>query len=311
MNKLVIAAYPLLALIAGCAGTEEQDGIDDNFLSDGKSDAFGISETSPEAVAVLGMLRTATLPDLDNTAMLSSTAAKSIIRHRQGGDRKDGTADDDPIDTLTELDAIPYVGPMAFRLLLDHARATGAVPSADPYDPEFCKGDWALTMAQIRATIPAGAQAVHITTQSGGFRARNRVCVTPDNCPEWVPGSVQDMFTHDGTTAAPLMIPATGFDGQLYVTLDAAGIPAVIVGAELAGASPKWLTMECATETMPTDEDAPLTLNKCSMFFDDKLLFGLTGTTQGEVVIGTKCARTMFTFSDGYKQRQIVSFARY
>jgi hypothetical protein len=310
MNKLVIAAYPLVALIAGCAGTEEQDGIDDNFLNDGKSDAFGISETSPEAVAVLGMLRTATLLDLDNTAMLSSTAAKSIIRHRQGGDRKDDTADDDPIDTLAELDEIPYVGPMAFRLLLDHARAIGAVPPSNPFDPEFCKGDWALTMAQIRATL-AGEQAVHITTQSGGFRARNRVCVTPDNCPEWVSGSIPGMFTHDGTTAASLVIPAEGFEGQLYVTLDAAGIPAVIVGAELAGEDPKWLTMECATETKPADEQAPLTLNKCSMFFDDKPLFGMTGTAQGEVVIGTKCARTTFTFSDGYKQRQIVSFARY
>jgi len=309
VNKLVIAAYPLFALTAGCLATEEEDGIDDNFISGGKSDAFGISETSPEAVAVLGMLRTASLEDLDNAALLSSNTAKSIIRHRQGGDRKDGTADDDSIDTLTELDSIPYVGPMAFRLLLDHARTAGAVPTNDAFDADFCKGDWALTTAQIRETLQ-GDDAIIITTQSAGFRARNRVCVTPDNCPAWVAGSVPDMFTLDGTTAAPLTIPATGVGAQLYVSMPAANVPTIIVGAELTGQAYKWLTMECAAPEKAADENAPLTLNSCNMFLDDKPLYGM-GTGKGEVSIGSKCARTMFTFGDGYKQRQIVSFARY
>lgn len=117
--------FTALSMSAGCvAGDEESDGIDDSFLGEGKADAFGVREGSTDALAVLAMLRTASVEELDDGAELASHAAKAIVRHRQGPDRTDGTEDDDRIESLTELDAIPYVGPIAFRLLLDYARAT-------------------------------------------------------------------------------------------------------------------------------------------------------------------------------------------
>src|SRR4029079_14800084 len=115
----------------------------------GKADAFGVAEGSPDAIGVLSIVNNATEEQLHNDALLSANTVKAIIHHRQGGDRMDFTEDDDLIQTLSELDGIPYVGPMAFKLLLDEARAKGAVPSPDPFSDKFCGLDYAITPGQL------------------------------------------------------------------------------------------------------------------------------------------------------------------
>src|SRR6185503_11527836 len=210
-HPLFAFASTLVLGLVGCVADEAEDGINDSFIGNGKSDAFGVAEDSPDAIGVLSVLQIASLEELDNQVGLSSNTAKAIIHHRQGGDRKDRTADDDLIDSLTELDAIPYVGPMAFRLLLDHARAEGAVPSSDPFDPNFCGWDYAMTNGVHRYFLPEGTPAALVPTTLGGIRVRTRVCVTPDNCPAWVPGSVPDMFVLEGEqTPTQVKIPAMG-----------------------------------------------------------------------------------------------------
>ncbi|HTL36042.1 MAG TPA: hypothetical protein VL326_23085 [Kofleriaceae bacterium] len=93
------------------------DGRDDSFLAGGKTDS-GISEGSPEAVGVLAVVNGLSEDQLRDDVGLSDSAATNIAAH---------TA---KFTTLAELDAVPYVGAVAFRNLLEYARANGYVDSA-------------------------------------------------------------------------------------------------------------------------------------------------------------------------------------
>lgn len=117
---IALAMAPL-----ACAGDDPLDDENAGF-PDGKSDG-GIDEGSPEALAVLALVndRAVGLAELDDEAGLNATAARNIIAHRDGGDRAAATADDDPFDSLAELDAVSFVGPIALAALLDYAKAKG------------------------------------------------------------------------------------------------------------------------------------------------------------------------------------------
>jgi hypothetical protein len=120
----IAAAYTL----AGCtlAGLDEaaSDGRDDGFDVAGGGKADG-GLTAGQVAAVLALVNRASLAELDDEAGLDRRAAAGIVAHRDGADRIAGTADDDPFDDLAELDAVPWVGPVALARLLDHAEATG------------------------------------------------------------------------------------------------------------------------------------------------------------------------------------------
>jgi hypothetical protein len=133
-NKVLLAL--LLTTISACEATSEpEDGLDDSFLGpDGKADAFGVVEGSPDALGVLRLVNEASQSLLDDDVGLTSRVARNITRHRAGADEVDGTSDDDRFDTLTELDAVPRVGPAAFDRLLAYARASGYVPETPPDD---------------------------------------------------------------------------------------------------------------------------------------------------------------------------------
>ena len=115
-----------LAVAGGCAALDEGpgDGRDDTFLT-GKAD--GLAITSAETAAVLEVVNTASEEELDLDAALDARAARNIARHRDGADGLPGTGDDDRFDDLAELDAIPYVGPVALERLVAYARALGLV----------------------------------------------------------------------------------------------------------------------------------------------------------------------------------------
>lgn len=114
----------LLCSVAACM-SNAGDERDDQFVSDGKTDG-ATSEGSPEALGVLAVVNTLSTDTLDGEVGLDSRAAKNITSHRDGA--TGSSSDDDPFDTLAELDAVPYVGPVAFGKLLDYARAHGFVP---------------------------------------------------------------------------------------------------------------------------------------------------------------------------------------
>lgn len=103
------------------------DGRDDDFLADGKTDS-GIAEGSREAIGVLRVANTTSLAVLRNDVGLAHEAASNIVAYRSGDDEMVGTSDDMRLTTLAELDAIPFIGPIAFAQLLDYARAHDLIP---------------------------------------------------------------------------------------------------------------------------------------------------------------------------------------
>jgi len=114
-----------ITLALACAGDDPLDDENAGF-PDGKSDG-GIDEGSPEALAVLALCNDTSVDvdELDSDAGLNSTAAKNIIAHRDGADAAAATGDDNPFDTLAELDAVSFVGPIALAALLEYAKEKG------------------------------------------------------------------------------------------------------------------------------------------------------------------------------------------
>jgi N-acetylneuraminic acid mutarotase len=117
--------------LAACSGQAvPEDGRDDSFLGSGKADTGGIAEGTPEAIGVLKLANTASYEVLSDPGEvgLSQRAADNIIAYRIGDDGIGGTADDATFQTLAQLDAIPFIGPIAFQRLLKYAQSHGFVP---------------------------------------------------------------------------------------------------------------------------------------------------------------------------------------
>lgn len=110
--------------LAGCADPQSDPG-------DVEASASALSEGSPEAIGLLAFLNApaTTVTVLDVDAALDARAAKGLIAHRDGVDRKGGTADDNRFDTIAEVDGVAYVGTSALEALLAYARKHGFVPA--------------------------------------------------------------------------------------------------------------------------------------------------------------------------------------
>jgi cysteine-rich repeat protein len=101
----------------GCSATCGIDGNDGPPYED-RPTVHGIMDGSYEGIAILTIANESNLTTLDHDVALDVRAAKKIVFTR-----------DDGFDTLEELDAVPWVGPHAFELLLDYARANDRIPS--------------------------------------------------------------------------------------------------------------------------------------------------------------------------------------
>ncbi len=122
MKRLLLAC----TLAAACQDALDDDGADDSFLDEGKSDTGGIREDSSPGYAVLRVANESDAAALDAAGVTSGTA-KAMIAYRAGADGLLDTSDDDRFDTLAELDAVPYTGPVLFQKLLDRAMALGYI----------------------------------------------------------------------------------------------------------------------------------------------------------------------------------------
>jgi hypothetical protein len=136
-HLLVVSICSLVA----CTSAPPQDGRDDDFTGDGKADN-AIAEGSTEARAILVVANTATSDELTRQLPagvgLSQQTADSILAYRAGADGQAGTADDEKIDTLAELDSVQYVGPIAFDALLAFTAPTALrVDSVSLMDPHI------------------------------------------------------------------------------------------------------------------------------------------------------------------------------
>ena len=117
----------VLALAPACAfDNSAEDGPNDSFLSSGKTDTGGVEEGSREAQAVLAIANDTPIDELvalpPAGVGLTQQVADNLIGVRIGDDGVAGTEDDGKFETLAQLDAVPYVGPIAFAHMLDFGR---------------------------------------------------------------------------------------------------------------------------------------------------------------------------------------------
>ncbi|MEZ4460543.1 MAG: endonuclease [bacterium] len=122
-RHILATAITFVALLftAACADDSAQeihDGADDAFLVSGKADVPNtIHENTPEARAILRVVNTYSRHKLIEKTDLYWRSAAEITDFREGPDGKIGTDDDRVVFTLSELDAVPYVGKTAFQRL--------------------------------------------------------------------------------------------------------------------------------------------------------------------------------------------------
>jgi hypothetical protein len=194
MKKFASIAFAAAVSLAagslvGCLTEDDsqEDGADDAFSTDGKDDAGGIVDGSPEALGVLRVANELTLAKLRTDVKLSSTTAKNIDAFRNGADKIAGTGDDRRFANLAQLDHVSYVGPVALAKLLSYAQSHDFVhPSNDPFDPASCQGP-AITQAEALARAGGGYGA---TWEVGRFEVltRSRWCSNPSDdttCGAW------------------------------------------------------------------------------------------------------------------------------
>lgn len=137
-----------LSALVGCGGLVRDDRVVvDDDPEQGSAKGL-IAEGSAEALGVLAFLNSAgaTLETLTSQAGVTRRAATNIVAHVRGPDSRLGTRDDDPFDTISELDAVAYVGPVTLEKLRAHVAGLGSVPSV------VIEGV-ALTEAQARAVL--------------------------------------------------------------------------------------------------------------------------------------------------------------
>ena len=131
-----------LATLIGCAPVEGEapdvgieDPVDDGgsfTFADASADAFGLIEGSADGEALLRLVNDGSSEELTAPGglRLSARVSAEILKHRAGQDGVHGTLDDDPLNTLTELDAVPRVGRVVFERLRTFVRANPVVDTA-------------------------------------------------------------------------------------------------------------------------------------------------------------------------------------
>lgn len=101
----------------------ELDAIDAD-LSEGKDDSGGIRSGTEDASTVMAVANHASLAQL-RAAGLGRLAAGAIDAYRQGD--SPAKSDDQEFCFIRDLDAVPYIGPVAFQRMLAYGRTHGFV----------------------------------------------------------------------------------------------------------------------------------------------------------------------------------------
>ncbi len=149
-----------LLFVIGCATPAPQQGdvtSDDEFASiEGM-----LVDGTPEGVGVLDFLNdpSTTLVMLDIDAKLNKKTAKNILHHRNGWDGIAGTHDDNLFNSITELDAVPWVGNSAITRIIDFAWSWGWIPEGDDVLGSWDKVEF--TVNEAIATLELANVATH------------------------------------------------------------------------------------------------------------------------------------------------------
>ena len=117
------------------------------------TEALSRWDGSPGGMALVEFLNEGTTTEevLDYDVGLDSRAAGNIIGHRDGGDARFGTTDDDLFDSVAEIDRVRWVGPTTIRRMIKYIENMDRVPE---YDENL--GTWdgvRFTVDQAQATL--------------------------------------------------------------------------------------------------------------------------------------------------------------
>jgi hypothetical protein len=114
----IACLLPAIFCAASCSTDDVGDAAGDCFTCGGKADTLQIAEGTCEAERLLGLLDYTSQEALDDDARLDARAARGIAEGR-------------PFASLAELDAVPYVGPVAFERLVGYADSLGLLRCGD------------------------------------------------------------------------------------------------------------------------------------------------------------------------------------
>lgn len=113
-NLAYLVAVAATTLLGACAteGGSAEDPKDDAFTTEGKEDAFGVEDWSPDGAAVIKFASSATKAKLQS-AGLTAKVANAIIAQRN-------TLPGKKFTTLHQIDQAEYTGKTVFTALLDY-----------------------------------------------------------------------------------------------------------------------------------------------------------------------------------------------
>jgi hypothetical protein len=283
MNKLAAVAFVGLV---GCASNDAPgDARDDSFTTDGKLDGFQC--TPQEAAAILQVVNTASLNVLKNDVGLTVKAADNIVAVRKGDDELANTSDDVEFGSLAQLDAVPYIGPVAFQALLDYVHDADLVDDAVPTDT------WTVT------TVANGSYAHAALTPDG------KLVMTYNANNAW------KLRLANGTEVA-LPTGISPFEDDVHPAVDAAGIPHVFYEAGNGFAHVSYRNGSLVTHDPLKDDDLVVAQNadgkiyalgrepNCSGCSDTLTLYSVAAN-------GTTPAEPLWSVSSGPKMNLTVA----
>jgi DNA uptake protein ComE-like DNA-binding protein len=135
-------------VLAGCAVSGDVDDRDDVITQE---------LAAADAARVLDLVNYPGVDQdgLDHAVGLDARAARGIATHRAGPDGRFPSNDDRTFTTLAELDAVPYVGDVAFAKLADYAQANPA-PSSEYHEGVAFRGWEAEIVLWGANSVPIG-----------------------------------------------------------------------------------------------------------------------------------------------------------
>lgn len=193
-TRLYVSTFCLSTLSIGCLAASPpelaEDPLDAAF-TDGKADTGGLVDGTAIACAILQVANTLSESELREDVDLSERAAGALVAYRNG-DSETTLADDQRFDSLAELDAVPYIGPIAFGKLRAFAEAEDYVDACeappppvadDPFDDAACSNT-PMTASEAASHFAPGTESAPLAGPALIYK-RQRLCYRTTGCTAW------------------------------------------------------------------------------------------------------------------------------
>jgi len=153
VTRLLLKATLSFSLFVFLAGCSEPSGVvifesGDGYVHDSDSLVLLGHDVGRGVLAMVNDPLT-DVAFLSSECLISVGAARRIVAHRQGADAVDGTADDDPFDSLAELDNVGLVGEQTLLLLAEAAERLGLIPVLELEGVSFTEDEIENTLVLI------------------------------------------------------------------------------------------------------------------------------------------------------------------